>query len=59
MDMPYTQTIILHITLPDDQPNPKSWEWDAELDLHLVDAISDNEFVLEDWLLVDQNESDE
>jgi hypothetical protein len=53
--MPYTQTIILHITQPDDAPNPTTWPWDAQLDLRLIDTINNNEFVLEDWEIYEQS----
>ena len=52
--MPYTQTIILHITMPDGSDNPTTWDWASELDLHLVETISNNEFVLESWSIYEQ-----
>lgn len=52
--MSYTQTIILHITVPDDDPNPTTWDWPSDLDLRLVDTISDNEFALESWTIYKQ-----
>ena len=51
--MAYTQTIILHITLPEDAiTNPLDWYWDAELDLHL-ERRDGNEFYLSDYRLVE------
>jgi hypothetical protein len=55
--MPYTQTIILHITVPDDETNPTTWDWQSDLDLHLVDTISDNEFALESWSIYKKESS--
>ena len=52
--MPYTQTIILHITVPDHEDSPTTWDWQSDLDLHLVDTISDNEFALESWSIYKQ-----
>ena len=52
--MSYTQTIILHITMPDGSDNPTTWDWPSELDLHLVDTISNSEFVLESWSIYEQ-----
>ena len=52
--MSYTQTIILHITVPDGDPNPTTWDWSGDLDLHLVETVNDNEFALESWSIYEQ-----
>ena len=45
------QTIILHISYDDKTPNPLTWDFDEDLDMHLVKK-QDNEIWLEDWKLV-------
>jgi len=48
--MAYTQTIVLHLTVEDDSPNPINWPWDAELDMSLQ-RVDGNEFYLIDYTL--------
>ena len=57
--MAYTQTIVLHITVPDNStPQPLDWYWDAELDLHL-ESRDGNEFHLIDYTLVEDTNGPE
>ena len=57
--MAYTQTIVLHITVPDNSiPQPLDWYWDAELDLHL-ESRDGNEFHLIDYTLLEDSNGPE